>query len=198
MAPRMPSGTAMSAARAVISMVPRTAGPIPPTPIGSTFGGIGLPVRNCQLMAEAPLAITVYRTKPSGSSAKTKATHISVVAIWFLARRQPAGSRRSTVGCPAAVVIRPPLAPGGAFHDPAGDQVDDDGDEEQQHAKPDQRGPELAGSLAELVRDDRGHVVAGREQVRRDHRRRPDDQGGRDRLAHGPAQAEQGRADDAA
>ncbi len=48
----------MSAATAVISIVPSTAGPIPPTLAGTTCGGIGL-VRNCQLMIEIPLAITV-------------------------------------------------------------------------------------------------------------------------------------------
>src|SRR5947209_7953626 len=85
----------MTAARAVISIVPSTAGPIPPTPAGSTFGGIGPPVRKDQLMAEAPLAITVYRTKPSGISRITNAVTIAMVTIWFLVRRQPAGSRRS-------------------------------------------------------------------------------------------------------
>src|SRR6266851_554444 len=130
----MPSGTAIAAARAVISMVPRTAGPMPPWPGSATDGGIGPLVRNDQLMAEAPLAITVYRTKPSGISTATNAATIATVAIWFLVRRQPAGSRRSTAGCSVAAAIMPPLAPGGAFDDPAGDQVDDDGDHEQEHA----------------------------------------------------------------
>ena len=35
----------MTVARAVISIVPSTAGPMPPTFAGATFGGIGL-VRN--------------------------------------------------------------------------------------------------------------------------------------------------------
>jgi hypothetical protein len=67
-------------------------------PAGTTFGGIGPPVRNDQVIAEAPLAMTVYSTKPSGISTTTNASTISVVAIWFFLRRQPAGSRRSTAG----------------------------------------------------------------------------------------------------
>ena len=91
----------MTVARPVISSVPTTAGPMPPTLAGSTFGGIGL-VRNCQLMIEAPLAITVNRTNPSGMITSTNASTITTVAMRFLVRRQPAGSRRSTVcwlGC---------------------------------------------------------------------------------------------------
>ena len=48
----------MSAAIAVISIVPSTAGPMPPSSAGATCGGIGL-VRKDQLMIEMPLAITV-------------------------------------------------------------------------------------------------------------------------------------------
>ena len=67
----------MTVARAVISSVPSTAGPIPPTPAGSTFGGIGPLVRKDQLMIEAPLAITVNRTNPSGMITSTNASTIS-------------------------------------------------------------------------------------------------------------------------
>ena len=66
-------------------------------------------VRNCQLIAEAPLEITVKRTKPSGTSMTTNATHMPTVAIWFLVRRQPLGSRRSTVCCSLAMAIMPPV-----------------------------------------------------------------------------------------
>ena len=75
-----------------------TAGPMPPRPSGDVFGGMSLLVRNCQLMAEIPLATTVTITKPSGTTVTTKAIHISTVAIWFLERRQPPASRRSTAG----------------------------------------------------------------------------------------------------
>ena len=91
----------MTVARAVISIVPRTAGPIPPTFAGSTCGGIGL-VRNDQLMTEAPLEITVNRTNPSGMITSTNENTISTVAMRLLARRQDGGSRRSTC-CPAPV-----------------------------------------------------------------------------------------------
>ena len=67
----------MTVARAVISIVPSTAGPIPPTPAGSTFGGIGPLVRKDQLMIEMPLAITVNRTNPSGMITSTNASTIS-------------------------------------------------------------------------------------------------------------------------
>ena len=77
---------------------------MPPTPAGSTLGGIGL-VRNDQLMTEAPLAITVYRTNPSGMITSTNATHIAMVAMRFLVRRQPAGSRRSAACCPVTAAI---------------------------------------------------------------------------------------------
>ena len=99
----------MTVASAVISIVPSIAGHIPPMPAGSTLGGIGLPVRNCQLMIEAPLAITVNRTNPSGMITSTNETTIRTVMIRFLVLRQPFGSRRSGA-CPgmAAVVIRPP------------------------------------------------------------------------------------------
>ena len=50
-------------------------------------------------MAPTPLGITVKSTKPSGTRVTTKASHIRTVAIWFLVRRQPPGSRRSTVRC---------------------------------------------------------------------------------------------------
>ena len=66
------------------------------TVTGSTFAGIVPLVRNCQVIAEAPLEITVYMTKPRGISVSTNAAHISAVMIWFLVRRQPLGSRRST------------------------------------------------------------------------------------------------------
>ena len=47
-------------------------------------------------MIEAPLAITVNRTNPSGMSTTTNAITISAVAMRFLVRRQPFGSRRSS------------------------------------------------------------------------------------------------------
>src|SRR5215469_8675915 len=101
----MPSGTAMTVATTVISIVPTIAGPIPPTPTGAVLGGMLL-VRKDQLIAEAPLAITVNRTNASGMSTTTNDVTIRVVTMRFLVRRQPFGSRRS--GCPSAVtaVIR--------------------------------------------------------------------------------------------
>ena len=69
----------MTVARAVISMVPTIAGPMPPTSAGATFTGIEL-VRNDQLMIEAPLAMTVNRTNPSGMITSTKESTISAVA----------------------------------------------------------------------------------------------------------------------
>ena len=75
-------------------------------PSGMMFGGIVPLVRNCQLIALAPLAITVTSTKPSGTRASTKAAHMSDVAIWFLVRRQPPGSRRSTA--PSRGLVRQP------------------------------------------------------------------------------------------
>src|SRR6516225_4883968 len=97
----MPSGTAMTVASAVISIVPTIAGPIPPTPGGATTGGMLL-VRKDQLMAEAPLAITVNRTNPSGMSAITNAVTIRAVMTRFLVRRQPLASRR--LGLPGSAV----------------------------------------------------------------------------------------------
>src|SRR3984885_15076372 len=103
----MPSGTAMTVANAVISIVPRTAGPSPPTPGGATVGGIGPPVRKDQLMLDAPLAITVTRTNPSGMITRMNERTISQVAMRFLVRRQPAGSRRSTFpGSAVTALIR--------------------------------------------------------------------------------------------
>src|SRR5271165_1380079 len=96
----MPSGTAMTVARAVISIVPTIAGAIPPSPAGATSTGIEL-VRKDQLMTEAPLAITVTMTNPSGIIASTNASTISHVMIWFLARRQDGGSPRLTFCGPA-------------------------------------------------------------------------------------------------
>ena len=60
---------------------------------GSTFGGMSA-VRNCQLMIEIPLAITVNRTNPSGMITSTNEMTISTVAMRFLLRRQDGGSRR--------------------------------------------------------------------------------------------------------
>src|ERR1022692_1319111 len=79
----MPIGTAMTVARAVISIVPTTAGPIPPTFAGATCGGIEL-VRKDQLMIEAPLAITVKMTNPSGMITSTNASTIRAVAMPLL------------------------------------------------------------------------------------------------------------------
>ena len=109
MAPSTPSGTARTDARATISIVPSTAGPMPPTSAGATLTGIGL-VRNDQLMTEAPLEITVYRTNPSGMITTTNEIHIRTVARRFLVRRQPAGSRRSAFRGSAATVIRHPAS----------------------------------------------------------------------------------------
>ena len=85
----------MTVARAVISIVPSTAGPIPPTFAGSTCGGIGL-VRKDQLMIEAPLEITVNRTNPSGMTTTTNENTISAVAMRLLGA--PPGRRLSQVG----------------------------------------------------------------------------------------------------
>ena len=84
---------------------------MPPTLAGRTFGGME-PVRNCQLMIEAPLEITVNRTNPSGMMVSTNAVTIRMVMMRFLVRRQDAGSRRSTFCCPVIAAIRPPSAAG--------------------------------------------------------------------------------------
>ena len=103
----------MTVASAVISIVPSTAGPIPPTPAGATVDGIGPPVKKDQLMIEAPLAITVNRTNPSGMITRMNETTIRVVMMRFLVRRQPFASRRS--GCCGSAVttaIRHPASAG--------------------------------------------------------------------------------------
>ena len=64
----------MIVARAVISIVPTIAGPIPPTLAGATLGGIEL-VRNCQLMIEAPLTTVVTKTNPSGMTTSDEREH---------------------------------------------------------------------------------------------------------------------------
>ena len=46
-------------------------------------------------MIEAPLAITVNRTNPSGMITSTNASTISAVTMRLLVRRQPVASRRS-------------------------------------------------------------------------------------------------------
>ena len=76
------------------------------------YGGRGPLVRNCQLMAEAPLAITVNSTNPSGMITSANATQISTSAMRFLVRRQPAGSRRSGSCCSATAAIRHPASAG--------------------------------------------------------------------------------------
>ena len=91
----------------MISIVPTIAGPMPPTSAGSTFGGME-PVRNCQLMIEAPLAITVNRTNPSGMITSTNAATIAAVAMRLLVRRHDGGSRRFTICRPVLAVITPP------------------------------------------------------------------------------------------
>ena len=77
---------------------------------GSTFGGMSA-VRNCQLMIEMPLAITVYRTNPSGMITSTNEMTMSTVAMRFLLRRQDGGSRRLTV-CPVVAAITHPSVAG--------------------------------------------------------------------------------------
>jgi hypothetical protein len=119
MAPSTPSGTAITEASAVISIVPSTAGPIPPTFAGATFTGIEL-VRKDQLMTEAPLATTVYRTNPSGMITRTNEITISTVAMRFLVRRQPAGSRRSTCCSALTAAIRHPASAGRSAPRPRG------------------------------------------------------------------------------
>ena len=96
----------MTVARAVISIVPSTAGHIPPTFAGATFGGIGWPVRKDQLMTEAPLAITVYSTNPSGMITTTNEMIIKAVAMRSLVCRQPVGRPRSTCCGSAVTAIR--------------------------------------------------------------------------------------------
>ena len=102
----------MTVARAVISIVPSTAGPIPPTFAGTTCGGMSL-VKKDQLMTEAPLAITVYSTNASGMIATTNEITISAVAMRLLVRRQPAGSRRSGCRCGSATAVIRHLASAG-------------------------------------------------------------------------------------
>ena len=110
----------MTVARAVISIVPSTAGPKPPTPAGSTFGGIGPLVRKDQLMIEIPLAITVNRTNPSGMITSTNASTIRTVAMRLLVRRQPVGSRRSGSCGSATTAIRHPASAGRSVPRPRG------------------------------------------------------------------------------
>ena len=61
-------------------------------------------------MIEAPLAITVYRTNPSGMITSTNAVIMSMVAMRFLVRRHDGGSRRSAF--PVVTAITPPSADG--------------------------------------------------------------------------------------
>ena len=119
MAPSTPSGTARTAARATISIVPSTAGPMPPTSAGATLTGIEL-VRNDQLITEAPLAITVNRTTPSGMITTTNEVTIAAVAMRFLVRRQPAGSCRSALRGSVATVIRHPASAARTGRQPRG------------------------------------------------------------------------------
>src|ERR1035437_9877714 len=146
----MPIGTAMTVARAVISIVPTTAGPIPPTFGGPTWGWVE-PGRKDQLMIEAPLAITVKMTNPSGMIMSTNASTIRAVAMPLLLRRRPVGSRRSGFRCPVAMVIRHPASAGRSA--PRAPPL------------PQTRGPTPAEGLADLVRDARGLFVAGGERV---------------------------------
>ena len=92
-------------------------------------------------MTEAPLAMTVNRTNPSGMITSTNASTISAVAMRSVARRRPAGL--SQVGL---------LMLGGDSHQAplcrradrsttrAGNDVNDDREGEQEHAEPHQRG----------------------------------------------------------
>ena len=61
-------------------------------------------------MIEIPLAITVYRTNPSGMITSTNEMTMSTVAMRFLLRRQDGGSRRSV--CPVVTAITPPSVAG--------------------------------------------------------------------------------------
>ena len=109
----------MIVARAVISIVPTIAGPIPPMLAGTTFGGMSA-VRNCQLMIEMPLATVVTRTNPSGMITTTNASTISAVTMRLLVRRQPFGSRRSSCCCSAMTAIRHPSCAGRSAPRPSG------------------------------------------------------------------------------
>ena len=86
---------------------------------GRHRGGMPL-VRKDQLMIEAPLAITVNSTNPSGMSTTTNAITISTVAMRLLVRRQPAGSRRSGCCGSATTAIRPPASAGRSAPRPRG------------------------------------------------------------------------------
>src|ERR1700735_2290437 len=104
----------MTVASAVISIVPSTAGPSPPTPGGATVGGTGPPVRNDQLMLEAPLAMTVTRTNPSGMITRMNESTISQVAS------RPAPGGRPAAGQRGRQSSGTTLPPGVAFHNPPG------------------------------------------------------------------------------
>ncbi len=71
-------------------------------------------------MIEAPLAITVTRTNPSGMSTTTNAITISAVMMRLLVRRQPFGSRRSSCCCSATTAIRHPASAGRSAPRPRG------------------------------------------------------------------------------
>ena len=160
----------MSAAKPVISSVPTTAAPMPSCSRGKTFGGIVLLVRNCQLIAPTPLAITVKGRSRAEPGWQTKASHITKVAIWFLARRQPPGSRRSTCCCSEATAIRrpPSCAATCARTKPRADRLTRIVITNSNRPRPMSAERNTPGGLAELVRDDPGHGVARGEQVRRD------------------------------
>src|SRR4249919_1259974 len=100
----IPSGTAMAVAVAVITIVPTTAGPIP-GPSRRT-GGIDS-VRKSHEITEAPLLMTVTKTKTSGTITTTRDRPIKTVATPLRTLRPERFGDRSIAGARAVLTPTP-------------------------------------------------------------------------------------------
>ena len=188
-------------APSVITIVPTTAGPMPPSSLRVENGMS--PVRKSHEKTFRPCWVMYTTTSVNGTSATTNDNTISTVASALLNRRRPVPGREPSNGVSvgdgggvgvgggavAVVTFHPESLVRAPYHG-AGDRTDHDREPEQHDTETDERRTLDTARLAELIGDDARHRVAGTKDVGRERLRRTDHQRYRDRLTDGTAEAD--------
>ena len=178
------------------------AGPMPPPGSSVTIGRFLVRKRPAD-HRRRPWPRRRPRRSPSGTSAtqqrsdhprRSRARSRRAGAAGRPRCRSTVRARRVTARRAAAIVVvmRAPSGRRAVRDTSARATLIDDRDREQHTPSPIERGAvqRVARRFAEVVRDDRGHRVAGLEEVRRDLVARADDERDRDRLADRAPEAE--------
>ena len=151
-------------ARARMSAEPTIALAIPP-PASPT--GFGVCVRNAQLIEPTPRYTRYVNIANNGSSTRKTVSMAAPVMTWSVMRRRKAigGTVRSAVLSPVSGMGARRLAAGNCPDQQSRQGVHDNCHHEQSQADFDERREvDVAGGLAEFIRQHTGHGVTGRKQ----------------------------------